>query len=440
MPKFTFDAQGKVATATPTLGERIMGKTASIDALVGSDPTSEEAFPWTYAESGQRPIGSLFPLQFTEDDYADWYRRYQLARRIVDAPIDEAFVGGFEVYITKKKIGQTEPIRTQSQKAMNLWNKYDTAWIRFFKLVQIQGHSEMIFGWSDDRSLWAENPPLKGSTFTWLQPVPKEYEQDLKETETIPKKIEYLSVNFGADQIKLHRTRFIHAMRPKIIDEDKQGESVLQSIGNLLLVQVHADWSIGQALFRRASGLLGLFAPKKKYTAQEKPDAMASIKNHNSKTVAYIPFGWNIKDLLKPGGNLAIARTYKVVVEQIAAGSGIPISVLMGAQKGSFGSQNEADMKNYYRFIGSLQKNMIGPVLKKFYRNCQLAGLIEDGEIEIVWNRPETKTELEREREMTEIGALKVIQNRLEKENTDPDGTKILSGQELVKLVNKTKR
>lgn len=442
MPKIFQDEEGRTVVQQ-TFFEALRGKTPTGDALVGADPTQEEAFPWTYAEAGKRPIGSLFPLEFTEDDYSDWYRRYQLARRIVDAPIDEAFVGGFEVFITTKQKDQ-EPKRVQSKKAMRLWNKYDEEWIRFFKIVQLQGHCEMIIGWSDDRLLWADNPPLKGSTFSWLQPVPKEFEQELKETETIPRRIEHLTVNFGADQITLHRSRFIHAMRPKIIDEDKQGESVLQSIGNLLLVQIHADWSIGQTLFRRASGLLALFAPKRKVNAQEKTDALNSIANHNSKTVLYVPFAWNIKDVLKPGGNMAIARTYKVLVEQIAAGSGIPISVLMGAQKSSFGSRNEEDMKNYYRFIGALQKNMITPVLTKFYRNCQLAGLVEDGAIEIVWNRPETKTPLEQAREETEIGALLVIQKRLEaespKEGEPAPTVELLSSQELVKLVSKSKR
>jgi hypothetical protein len=429
MAKFTYDDEGKIATATPSFVERIMGRGPEIDALVGADPTSEEAFPWTYAEADKRPIGSLFPLEFTEDDYSDWYRRFQLARRIVDTPIDDAFVGGHEVWITRKQ-GEEE-VRFKSEKAMRLWSKYDTRWIRFFKIVQLQGHSEMIFGWNDDPLLWADNPPLKGSTFTWLQPVPKEFEQDLKETETLPRRIEYLTVNFGADHIKLHRTRFIHAMRPKIIDEDKQGESVLQSIGNLLLVQIHADWSIGQALFRRASGLLGIFPSKRKVTDTEKTAALNSVANHNSKTVVYIPFGWQIKDLLKPGGNLAIARTYKVIVEQIAAGSGLPISVLLGAQKSSFGSRNEEDMKNYYRHVGALQENMIGPVLKKFYRNGQLAGLVEDGEIEIVFGKPETKTKLEKTREETEIGAA---------ENELPAAEQTLTSQELVKLATSRKR
>ncbi len=431
MPKLKINDEGDIVL-TPTLRERITGR-GTADALVGSDPTQEEAYPWTYAEAGKRPIGSMFPAEFTEDDYSDWYRRYQLARRVVDAPVDEAFVGAFEVWITNKAQG-----RFKSDKAMRLWNKYDEEWIRFFKIVQLQGHCEMIFGWNDDRQLWADGPPPKGSTFTWLQPVPKEFEQELKETQTIPRRIEYLQVNFGASTLQLHRSRFIHQMRPKIIDEDKQGESVLQPIGNLLLSQIHADWSIGQALWRRASGLLGIFPAKRKVSAQEKTDALNSIANHNSKTVVYIPSGWNVKDLLKSGGNMAIARTYKVIVEQIAAGSGIPLSVLMGAQKSSFGSRNEEDMKNYYRKIGALQKNMMTPTLRRFYRISQLAGLVEEGEIEIIWNRPETKTPLEQAREETEIGALKVLQKRLELENKSPD-LQTLSSQELVKLVSRKK-
>lgn len=396
------------------------------------DTTTSPSFPWTYPEWGRRPIGSLFELTIDENVLADMYRRYQIGRRIVDAPVEESFYTGFD--IVKKNGTEADPELRDA--ALQLWSKYQSKWLRFFKLVRLYGRCEMIFGWNDDPSLWADKEPGAGSTFTWLQPVPLQYEQELKVSESIPKKIEYLVANFGSDNIILHPSRFIHAMNPKLIDEDKEGESVLLPVANLLQVQIHADWSIGQALWRRAGGLLGMFAPKRRVTDEEKGDALQSVANHNAKTVLYIPFGWNVKELLRTSGNIAIARTYRVILEQISAGCGIPLSVLIGQQKSSL-SQSNDDLTNYYRMIGSMQQNTMTPVIQKFFRCGQWAGLIPPGEIVIKWNPLEAQTVVERERELTEIGALRVLQARLEHENDLP-GT--VPTQDLVKLLSKRGR
>jgi hypothetical protein len=365
------------------------------------DPTQTPGFPWTFAEANKRPIGSMFPLEVTDADRRDMYRRYQLARRIIDDPNENAFIGGPTFFINGEK----------SEKANLIFKRNKAKWLRFFKLVDLDGHSEMILGWSDPKTLWTDNPPSPGAVVVYNQPVPKFYEVELKETLTIPKKIEYLTVNFGATNLTLHPSRFIHAMNPKLIEEDKQGESKLLPIANLLQVQVHADWSIGQALFRRASGLLGLFAPKRKVNPQEKTDAINSLSNHNSKTVVYIPFQWNVKDILKPGGNLAIARTYKVILEQISAGSGIPVSILIGAQRGQISDEDKA---TYARLVGAKQVNTMSPTLTKWMRQYQIAGQVEPGEITLDWGTIEVKTELQQAREETEIGALRLLQARME--------------------------
>lgn len=420
MPEIVIDDPG----AGPTIRQRIAARIAGDDlaAATSGDETAAPGFPWTYGEQGKRPIGSLFETEITDELLEDFYRRYQLGRRIVDDPIEQSIYAGLVIKVNGE----------ESQKAMALFEKYKPKWLRFFKLVRLFGRSEMIFGWNDDPNTWANTKPAPGSKFTWLQPVPTQYEQELKVSETIPIKIEYLQVNFGQSNIVLDPSRFIHAMNPKLIDEDKEGESALLPVANLLQVQIHADWSIGQALWRRAGGLLGVYAPKRNVKEAEKTEAIRSVENYNAKTVVYVPFGWNVKEILKTSGNIAIQRTYKVILEQIAAGSGIPLSILIGQQKGGLTTKNEEDLETYYRLIGVIQNNMMKPTLHKFIRLGQYADMVESGPIEIEFNPLESKSELQKERERTELGALRHIQREIEENQVPADI--------LVKLLTKLKK
>ncbi|RLI55256.1 MAG: hypothetical protein DRP09_10605 [Candidatus Thorarchaeota archaeon] len=404
--------------------------------LNAESATTEEGFPWTFADATKRPIGSMFDSEITTDMLKDMYRRYQLARRIVDAPVEDAFAVGFR--IEKKNGDAADPDIVNA--AIKEWNIYKSKWNRFFKLVNLFGRCEMIFGWTDPRENWRDLPPKEDSTFTWLQPVPIDNEVELKISETIPIRIEKLSVNFGGETISLHRSRFIHAMNPKLIDEDKDGETVLSPIYNLLQVQIHADWSIGQALFRRASGLLGIYAPKGNITDMQRSGAIGSVSNHNSKTALYIPFGWNVKDILKPGGNLAIARTYKVMLEQIAAGSEFPVSVLIGQQKSSLNLTGD-DLIIYERKVRKFQENTMAPTLQKFFRICQEANKIPAGELYVVPNPMLKVDSYQQEKEETIIGAMRLLKARMESATdetgniTEPFAEGLPDNTELIKFI-----
>lgn len=394
-------------------------------------------FPWTYAQAFRRPIGTMFASTITDNMLADMYRRYQLAGRIIDAPVEESFYQGFELFTDPT--WPEEQQRELIQRAMWLYNLHKFKIIRFSKLVRLFGHSELIFGWNDPRNEW--NIPVrqqmakyKNMSWSWTQPVPKPNETELKESLTIPVRIEQLTVNFGAEALVLDPSRFLHAMNPKLIEEDKQGQSVLLPVANLLEIQIHMDWSTGQAFWRNASGLLALIAGRKNVDNTQANAAIASVENHNSKTVVHVPFGWNIKNVLKGSGNLAIARTYKIILEQIAAGVGIPVSVLIGNSRNSLGIPDE-DKLIYYRTVGVVQENLLTPTLQKFFRNGQMAGLIPPGPIGIRWNPPEYQSPVEKATEEMQLMAIQNLMVRM----SNPEICEI-EGKDLVKLVTGNKK
>jgi len=168
------------------------------------------------------------------------------------------------------------------------------------------------------------------------------------------------------------------------------------------------------------------------------------VSNHNSKTALYIPFGWNIKDILKPGGNLAIARTYKVVLEQISAGSGFPVSILIGQQKSSL-SMSGDDMEIYVRTIRNFQENTMIPTLQKFFRISQKAGKIPAGELIVVPKSLTSKDPYQEEKELTIIGAMRLLQARMDlatNENgeiTEPLAAGLPDNMELIKFIGSFK-
>jgi len=217
------DVPAEITQRTPTLRQRIGARIAG-DQLSPEGTVQETGFPWTFADATQRPIGSMFKATdvISTEDWTDMYQRYQLARRIIDSPVEEAFAAGIDF---RKKDG-TEANPEVVEAAKRVWKEYETKWLRFFKLVRLFGRCEMIYGWTDPRENWATNPPPQGATFTWLQPVPVDNESELKTTETIPIRIEYLAVNFGSDTLTLHRSRFTHAMNPKLVEEDKEGQPI----------------------------------------------------------------------------------------------------------------------------------------------------------------------------------------------------------------------
>lgn len=394
-------------------GRRISGdrKMITEDQLLTFEQTP--GFPWTYPKLNQRPIGTLFASTIDDLLLEDMYRRYQLARRIVDAPVEESFYQEFEfIPLLRDEFESNE----MHQKAMRLYKLNQFKLMRFAKLVRLYGHSELLFGWTDEKRLW--NLPVRfdqgnrKNTWTYTQPIPKPNEQELKESDTIPVRIEYLSIVFGSEAISnIHPSRFIHAMNPKLIEEDKEGESVLLPIANMLNVQVHADWSIGQNLWRSASGLLALGGTKQQRSDAEIQAAIASVENHNAKTVLYVPFGWTVKNIQK-GSPIAIARTYKIVIEQIAAGSGIPVSILLGSQRGALAPPEE-DKIVYYRTVGTVQETLLTPLLTKFFRMGQLGGHIPPGGFKIVWNPLEYMSEVDKAREALQLEAIETARRRI---------------------------
>ena len=412
----------------PSLRVRIGRRIAGDARILNPRGQTGQSFPYLTPSVYDGPIGALFPLTVTDENLSTAFTRFQIGRRIIDAPIEEAMANDFQLVDDDGK-----PIEAERAKpAMILYQQHKARLIRFFKLVRLYGYSVMLLGFVDPPAGWTK-PPEANVGFNYVQPIPKPAMVELKTTETMP--LEVLSASFSFSQstyVGVDKSRFIHAMNPKLIVEDKEGESVLLSIYDLLIVQVHADWSIGQQLWRNAGGLLGLFAPKRYLTDADKDEALKCVRDLNAKTVTLIPYGWILKEVFKPSGSTAPARTYRIILEQIAAGSGIPVSVLIGSQKGALDTGSE-DAQRYDRLLIGLQNNLMTPKIKEFFRAAQKANMLLPGALNPSWNSPSTMTPKQKIEMDVEMKALTELQNRLV---TNPGS---LGTKELLQILGKAK-
>ena len=118
------------------------------------------------------------------------------------------------------------------------------------------------------------------------------------------------------------------------------------------------------------------------------------------------------------------------------------MSILIGAQRGIISDEDKA---TYARLVGAKQTNTMEPSLTKWIRQYQISGQVEGGEITIDWGTMEVMTELQKTREETQIGAMRLLQKRMEgatDENgdiTDPNAEGTPESKDLVKLISMKK-
>ena len=92
------------------------------------------------------------------------------------------------------------------------------------------------------------------------------------------------------------------------------------------------------------------------------------------------------KETDRPGA-LDPEKYYNVVTAQIAGGSNIPISILMGAQAGAVEASTK-DRKDYADFLSAIQVNDLTPPLTAVIKRFQASKQLPNNDFLIQWNSP----------------------------------------------------
>ncbi len=183
--------------------------------------------------------------------------------------------------------------------------------------------------------------------------------------------------NVGTQE-KLHYSRVIH-VATRLLDHAYKGMSVLEPVYDDLTVLRNIRWGLGQTLFRYGSGFPDITIEDAKKKDLDDLEASQQFKNIQARTY----FLHNGKTKLEFKGVAGRALNpepyYLPIMENISAGSGVPLAILRGAQAGAL-TGSEVNEREYFKLISDAQSRY-EPAIRQF-----IDVLIECGQIRFKYN------------------------------------------------------
>jgi len=157
----------------------------------------------------------------------------------------------------------------------------------------------------------------------------------------------------GISQAKVHFSRVIH-FATRLLTHQYKGISVLQPVYDDLTVLRNIRWGMGQTMFRYGSGFPDVEvqgATKKTLDDLEESQQFKSLQArtyflHSEKTKL------EFKGIA--GRALDPEHYYLPIMENISAGSGVPLAILRGAQAGEL-TGSEVNEREYFKLISDAQ-------------------------------------------------------------------------------------
>lgn len=179
-------------------------------------------------------------------------------------------------------------------------------------------------------------------------------------------------------QIKLHFSRVIHSAT-RLLDHPYRGMSVLDPVYDDLTVLRNIRWGLGQTLFRYGSGFPDVEIEGAKKKDLDDLEASQQFKSLQARTY----FLHNEKTKLDFKGVAGRALNpepyYLPIMENISAGSGVPLAILRGAQAGAL-TGSEVNEREYFKLISDAQSRY-EPAVRQL-----IDALIACGQVRYKWN------------------------------------------------------
>ena len=332
-----------------------------------------------------REIG-YFQTTISDSDMYEMYKRNQIAHNVIFNVALDVFRPGFTC--TTPEGEENKKFDTEVQK---IYERYiHQPMFRCYLQARLYGSAGMLIGF-DDLGRFDSSAEQK-SRISYMFAIPPSWvlgrvaETDANGYELIPQELSHYELKYlRTGSSKIDATRILH-LQPASIEDNFEGESALYSIFDVLTVLKNIDWSTGQAMFRHGAGLTTIVAGEGSNQAQL--DAIDEVVTEiNAKTVLTLPPGCK-KETDRPGA-LDPKSYYDVIIAEIAGGSGIPVSILIGAQAGSV-QASAKDRNDYGDLIAGIQVSDIDKPLKDLLKLFQKSGQLPADEFEITWNETST--------------------------------------------------
>lgn len=359
---------------------------------------AEMGFPYSRPDKSSYDASStLFQATVTDAEMLETFMRNPLAKVIVNDVVEDVFEKGFEIHCTEDGLQDQEKTDEElTNLFVDYFNKFVLQpFLLVHKLSRLYGYSVLLIGFNDGREL--SEPAKPRAKITYFQPIDKtwiqnvEYKKDEDGHYLMPIKIASYKMQeeFVATE-SIHPSRVLHFENIGI-DILKLGVSSLLACYDDLTVIKHVTWGAGQTMWRSGNQMVSVIGPPRASETQIETIDNALI-DINTQTAMAFPFG-TIFETHAPSG-LNPAPYAKIPIDNIAAATRIPLSILIGTQKGALAS-SLTDARDYASTLAAIQSNIITPLLNSLFWTLQKAGTLPYKKFEIVWENTLTMSKSE---------------------------------------------
>jgi len=299
--------------------------------------------------------GGEFGAEILDEDRTFAVTREPVAHRIVFTVAHDIFDNWFKLELEGKE--QDDTFNKQVQNELSQL-KAKQEFMRMSVFERAYGWAVIVLGYLDGAESLAEpseNP--KGlREIKAYSPLQIKRVDEVKNRESprfgLP---EYYNIKQQgiASYLKVHYTRAVHFVN-RLIDHDYRGLSTLDPVWDDLVTLRNIRWGMGQTIYRYGSGF-----PDITFTGAEKSDidtfiASGAFSNLSART--YFVHNENQELDFKglQGRALDPMNYYLPIMENISAGSGIPLAILRGVQAGAL-TGSEVNQQEYYGLISDEQ-------------------------------------------------------------------------------------
>jgi len=296
--------------------------------------------------------GGEFGATILDDDRTFAVTREPVAHRIVFTVAHDIFDHWFQLYLEGKEQDKTFDTTVQ-QELTRIHAKREL--MRMAVYERAYGWAILVLGYADVANSLAEPTASPQSleevkAYGPLQ-IDNVFEVKDKNDPRYGLPEYYFLKRVGSvAKLKVHYSRVIH-FASRLLEHDWKGMSTLDPVWDDIVTLRNIRWGMGQTMYRYGHGF-----PDLTFTGAEKSDIDDWIEDGNFANMsARTYFAHNENQSIEfkgvEGKALNPMNYYLPIMENISAGSGIPLAILRGVQAGTL-TGSEVNQQEYFALIG----------------------------------------------------------------------------------------
>jgi len=298
-------------------------------------------------------LGAEFGQPITDANITFAVKREPVAHRIVFAVAHDVFDNWFEVEPLEEGVDEEE-FNEAVQKALLLLNAKDV-FTQAAVFERAYGWSIVVIGYQD-KAPTLKTPVLSPEKIVGLEAYSSPMVTEVKVDEDrnserfgLP---ELYKVKMSSrEEVEVHFSRVIHFSTRKL-EPGYKGISVLEPVWDDLTVLRNIRWGMGQTLYRYGSGFPVVTV--KGATKEQIDEYKREWGPLTAQTSMWADENTSIEFKGLAGRALDPEPYYTPIMENISAGTSIPMAILRGAQAGQLAG-SEVNEREYFKLISDCQ-------------------------------------------------------------------------------------